>query len=131
MSLQNNDLDSFLKVHATENDYKELSDKNSRISSKREPATSRAEQDFNSIEAGFKSNFEQIIQDGITRQINWKEVQFSRIESNDPHANEGKMPVINNPLISFTYKGEELKLKADKVAKLNRGWVILGNITLQ
>ncbi len=130
-SLQNNDLDSFLKVHATEKDYKELSNKNSRIATRKEPDSPQEEQDFKSVEANFKQNFEDIIQEGITRQINWNEVQFSRIENNASHANEGKMPVINNPLIAFTYKGEEMKLKADKVAKLNRGWVILGNITLQ
>src|SRR4028118_2164072 len=67
-SLQNNDLDSFLKVHATEKDYKELSDKNSRIANRREPDSPQEEKDFKSAEANFKQNFEEIIQEGITRQ---------------------------------------------------------------
>lgn len=130
-SLQDNDLDGFLQVHANEKDLKELTDKNSRIASKKEPESKQEDQNFTNMENTFKENFEQIIQDGISRQINWNEVQFSRIVNSGQASKERNMDIVSNPVFAFSYKEEELKLKVDKVAKLNRGWVVLGNVSLQ
>jgi hypothetical protein len=130
-SLQNNDPDAFLQTHINKKDYEELTRKSSTIASRKEKTSEDDSESFDALEEAYKSNFEAIIQKGISRQINWKEVNFFRIENADKTTNEGNLPVIHNPVIVFTYKEEELKLQADKITKLNRGWVIVGNIEMQ
>ncbi|QHT65523.1 hypothetical protein GXP67_01990 [Rhodocytophaga rosea] len=130
-SLQNNDPDAFLQAHINKKDYEELTSKSSKIASKKEKTSDADSESFDTLEEAYKNNFEEIIQKGISRQINWKEVNFFRIENADKTTNEGNLPVIHNPIIVFTYKEEELKLQADKIAKLNRGWVVVGNIAMQ
>lgn len=129
-SLQNNDPDAFLRAHINRKDYEELTRKSSKIASRKEKTSDADAESFDTLEETYKTNFEQIIQKGISRQINWKEVNFFRIENDDKTTNEGNLPVIHNPVIVFTYKEEELKLQADKIARLDRGWVIVGNITM-
>lgn len=130
-SLQNNDADAFLQAHITSKDYEELTKKSSRIASKKEKATVPSEEGFEKMEEDYKSNFEEIIQNGITKQINWKEVNFFRIENATVQTNENNLPVIHNPLIVFTYKGEEMKLQAEKIVRLSRGWVVAGKLNIQ
>jgi hypothetical protein len=131
VSLQNNDPDAFLQAHINKKDYEELTRKSSKIASKKEKTSDTDSESFDTLEEAYKSNFEEIIQKGITRQINWKEVNFFRVENADKITNEGNLPVIHNPLIVFTYKEEELKLQAEKIAKLDRGWVVIGNLVMQ
>jgi hypothetical protein len=130
-SLQNNDADAFLQTHINKKDYEELTRKSSTIASKKEKTSDTDSESFDTLEEAYKNNFEEIIQKGISRQINWSEVNFFRVENADKPTYEGNLTVIHNPVIVFTYKEEELKLQAEKIAKLNRGWVVVGNLVMQ
>jgi hypothetical protein len=39
--------------------------------------------------------------------------------------------IIHNPVVRFSYKDQERKLRINKIAKLKRGWVIVDNVQFE
>lgn len=130
-ALQNNDVDSYLKVHLNPTDSEEYNKKTALLSKKSGQSQNDAEQELESIEESSKANFEELIQKGIDEQINWSEVIYIGMDNITEMQKEGNLYIIHNPVVRFTYKDKEGKLRIDKIAKLDRGWVVVDNIYLQ
>jgi GH35 family endo-1,4-beta-xylanase len=129
-SLKNNDPSGFLQAHVTAKDLPEL-DKNYTSKSKDKQIEMDREESFQTMQDNFSTQFEEIIQKGIQDQINWKEIQFSRVENTSQPQKDGNLQVIENPVVVFSYKDQERKLNLGKIAKLKRGWVILDKISME
>jgi hypothetical protein len=130
-ALQSNDVDSYLKVHLTPTDLEEFNKKSASISQKSKQNQNDAEEALEGIEESSKSNFEEVIQKGITDQINWKEVNYTGMDNIAQMKKEGDLYIIHNPVVRFTYKEKEYKLRIDKITKLDRGWVVVDNVNLE
>jgi hypothetical protein len=89
------------------------------------------EESFQSMKDNFSAQFEEITQKGIQEQINWNEIQFSRIENASQPQKDGNLQVIENPVVVFSYKDQERKLHLGKIGKLKRGWVVLDKISME
>lgn len=130
-ALQSNDVDGYLKVHLTPTDLEEFNKKSASISQKSKQSQNDAEQALESMEESSKANFEEVIQRGITDQINWKEVNYTGMDNIAEMQKEGDLYIIHNPVVRFTYKEKEYKLRIDKITKLDRGWVVVDNVNLE
>ncbi len=130
-ALQNNDVDAFLQVHLSPKDLEEFNKKTSKLTKKTEDSRNDAEQALETIEETSKANFEEVVQKGIDKQINWSEVIFSGVDDVTQMQKEGDLYVINNPVVRLTYKDKEYKLRLSKIAKLDRGWVIVDAVALE
>ena len=128
-SLKNNDASGFLQAHITEKDMPEL-DK-TYASKGNDAQKNDREESLQNMQDNFSAQFEEIIQQGIQDQINWKEIQFSRIENAGQPQKDGNLQVMENPVVVFSYKDQERKLNLGKIAKLKRGWVVLDKISMQ
>ncbi len=129
-SLKNNDASSFMQAHITETDLPEI-DRNYTSKSKKKQVAMDREESFQSMKDNFSAQFEEITQKGIQEQINWNEIQFSRIENADHPQKDGHLQIIENPVVVFSYKDQERKLHLGKIGKLKRGWVVLDKISME
>lgn len=130
-ALQNNDVDSYLKVHLTPTDLEEYNKKTAMHDKEAKQSQNDAEQALESMEESSKTNFEEVIQKGIAEQINWKEINYTGIDNITEMKKEGDLFVIHNPVVRFTYKDKERKLRIDKITRLDRGWVVVDNVSLE
>jgi hypothetical protein len=130
-ALQNNNIDNYLKIHLNPSDQEEFTKKTAKLSRKTRQNRDDAEQALESMEESTRTNFEEVIQKGITEQINWKEVNFTGVENIKQMQKEGDLYIIHNPVVRFSYKDQERKLRINKIAKLKRGWVIVDNVQFE
>jgi hypothetical protein len=130
-ALQNNDVDGYLKVHLNPADLEEFNKKSAALSKKTEPSQNDAEQALESMEQSSRANFEEVIQKGITSQINWKEITYTGMENITEMQKEGDLYIIHNPVVRFIYKDKAHKLRIDKITRLDRGWVVVDNVNLE
>jgi hypothetical protein len=130
-ALQTNNVDDYLKIHLNPADLEEFNKKTAKLSKKTRQHRNDAEQVLEGLEELSKSNFEEVIQKGITGQINWQEVTFTGVDNTKQMQKEGDLYIIHNPVVRFVYKDEERKLRINKIAKLNRGWVVVDNVMLE
>lgn len=125
-SLKNNDFSAFMQAHLSEKDLDEFVKKQSASTTKkREHLKEVTQQSLEDKNKELQKRFETIIQKGIAEQINWKEVEFSRIENTTDTHSIGKLSIITNPVIVFAYRNKEQKIPLQKIALLDRGWVVI------
>ena len=117
-ALQNNDADNYLKVHLNTADLEEFNKKTAKISKKSAQSLDDAEETLESMEEASQANFEEIIQKGITEQINWKEINYTGIDNIAEMQKEGDLYIIHNPVVRFTYQDKERKLRINKLPNL-------------
>jgi hypothetical protein len=130
-ALQNNNVDNYLKVHLNPSDLEEFNKKTAKLTKKTRQSRNDSEQALESMEESSRVNFEEVIQKGITDQINWKEVNFIGVDNITEMQKEGDLYVIHNPVVRFSYKENERTLRINKIAKLKRGWVVVDNVVLE
>jgi hypothetical protein len=130
-ALQTNSVDNYLKVHLNPADLEEFNKKTAKLSKKTRQDRNDAEQLLEGMEESSRSNFEEVIQKGITEQINWKEVTFTGVDNTTKMQKEGDLYIIHNPVVRFAYKDEERKLRVNKIVRLKRGWVVVDNVMLE
>jgi hypothetical protein len=130
-ALQNNNVDNYLKLHLNPADLEEFNKKTAKLSKKTKQHRNDAEQALESMEESSRANFEEVIQKGISEQINWKEINFTGVDNVTQMQKEGDLYIIHNPVVRFIYKDEERKLRISKIARLSRGWVVVDNVMLE
>ncbi len=130
-ALQNNDVEAFMQVHLTPKDLEEFNKKTSKLTKRTKQSRNDAEGTLETMEESSQATFEEVVQKGITEQINWKEINFSGVDNITQMQKEGDLYVINNPVVRFMYKDTERKLRINKIAKLDRGWVVVDNVSLE
>jgi hypothetical protein len=124
-SLKNNDQFAFMQLHLTQKDLSELAGKQTNTAAEKERKLEVSEQQLEQLQEDYQSHFKQIVQTGIQNQINWSEVELSRVENTDNIQKEGDLLVAYNPVVHYVYRDQEHQITLGKVVKLSRGWVIV------
>ncbi len=124
-ALQQNNSDAYLHHFLGKMDVSEYAGKYGSTKEEAEQARQEMEQAVTHLNTVRRGQFEQIIAEGISHNINWKDVQFSRVKVTKQIRQQNQLTFIDQPTIMYMYQGKEYEIPLNKMVKLDRGWVIV------
>ncbi len=126
-SFLNDSIEVFKKYIMTADDFIKLLDSSSYSEKKKEKFVKKYNEDIPVIFNQIVENFSEVKTEAKTNMIDWKNIEFDKIEYKDGRSTYMHYAYVN---LVFNYKGTKYFIRLNDCLNTERGWLISGNVYL-